>query len=70
MYRKLIHESASIVMSPMNDDLDTFCTQIKNEKLENLVEKSFRKFRKKVPYLLIWDNPNRVIKINPQITGD
>jgi len=64
-YRLLVDESACIVLAPLHNDkrqaVDTVCLQLQNTELKNLLKESSKKFKKeKVPYLLIWDNPNRI----------
>ena len=66
IYKKLIDESACIVLAQMPNgnisDIDTLCCEINKtqRKLKELVNMSFRSSRIGISYLLIWDNPNRI----------
>jgi hypothetical protein len=63
----LIEESACIVLAPLKsckaDMIDSLCDEIKNKKkLKELVDIGRLTLKRDIPYILIWDNPNRIIK--------
>ncbi len=65
MYKAILDETACIVLAPLkeNNTVKQLCSKIdKKDKLENLIKASFRSLRDEVPYLLIWDNLNRIPK--------
>jgi len=64
-YNELVDESASIVFLPLASTnikrMDKICKKLSKTPLKDLLKESYKKFNdKKVPYLLIWDNPNRL----------
>ena len=64
-YKELIEESASIVLLPLVstniDSMDEICKELSKISLKDLIKESYEKFDdEEVPYLLIWDNPNRL----------
>ena len=64
-YKELIEESASIVLLPLVstniDSMDEICKELSKIPLKDLIKESYEKFdEEEVPYLLIWDNPNRL----------
>ncbi|MCH9740664.1 MAG: caspase family protein [Epsilonproteobacteria bacterium] len=64
-YHDLIKESACIVLAPLKDEqieiVNSVCQSLEGTEFRNLLKESSKKFKKaEVPYLLIWDNPNRL----------
>ena len=65
MYKAILDETACIVLAPLKEGntVKQLCSKIgKKDKLENLIKVSYRSLRDEIPYLLIWDNPNRIPK--------
>lgn len=67
IYKQLVEQSACIVLAPLNmnsiDQVDVLCKSLLESEtsLEYLLTSSTEySIVKKVPYLLIWDNPNRI----------
>ncbi len=63
LYKGFIEESACIILASFNKDsnISELCSMInEEEKLEGLIKASSKASRNQIPYLLIWDNPNRI----------
>lgn len=63
LYKGFIEESACIILASFNKDsnISELCSIInEEEKLEGLIKASFKASRNQIPYILIWDNPNRI----------
>jgi len=63
IYNRLLRQVACIVLAPTkNDNNNPYSNEKeKAKKLKELVEISLETFEEEVPYLLVWDNPNRII---------